>query len=246
MEKTELLKKLQNFIQSGDLTNIELAFVLAKNEQITEQQILHPWEPLIHFLETHYLRFMNIRKLAPIQMLSNIISTTEISSISQFDQKKIKKIPNSIGLMIHLQELDLMNNHLSSLPKSIKNLENLHALHLINNNIKSLPKELKSLSSLEEIDWSFNNIETLPLKLNLPSTIKRLALSSNRLKKIPASLEQYTHLEFLNLSNNLLENAPKSLFKLQHLKKLYLKDNRLSRKEKRKISAKLPNCNIYF
>ena len=246
MQEIELLNRLQEFIKSGDAGNIALAFELGKGQNISAEQLLPPWEPLLKFLEAYYLDFINIRKETPTQILSKIVSTTELSSIVQFDQKTIKKLPESIGLMVNLRELDLGNNHLSTLPKSIKHLEHLGFLNVISNNIKSLPKELKLLSNLDKIFWSSNDIQILPSRLNFPSNLKFLTLDGNRLKKVPPSLGNYADLKFLNLSNNLLETIPKSLFKLDHLKKLHLEENRLSRKEKQKIKKNLPNCTIYF
>lgn len=246
MEETALLNTLQELIQSGASSNVALAFELAQGQGISEEQLLLPWEPLIKFLESNYLHFINIRKERPVQILSKIVSTTELSSITQFDQKRIKKLPESIGWMLNLKEIDLLNNHLSVLPKSFKRLEHLNSLDITNNNIKSLPKEMKSLANLEEISWSTNDIQVLPRKLNFPSNLKVLTLNGNRLRKIPPSLGNYVELKFLNLSNNLLETVPKSLFELTNLKRLYLGENRLSRKAKQKISQYLPNCKVYF
>lgn len=246
MQEIELLNTLQELIKSGDSSNIILAFELAKGQNVSEKDLLLPWEPLIQFLEANYLDFINIRKGTSSQILLQIATTTELSSIVQFDQKTIKKLPESIGQMVNLIEVDLINNHLSTLPKSFKYLPHLRTLNIINNNIKSLPKEIKLLANLEEIFWSSNNIEILPRNLNLPPSLKILTLDGNKLKKIPPSLANYVQLKFLNLSNNLLETIPKSLFKLDNLKKLYLGENRLSLKEQHKIRRQLPNCKVYF
>jgi Leucine-rich repeat (LRR) protein len=246
LEEIELLNKLQELIKSGDESNIELAFELGKGQHISAEQLLPPWEPLIKFLEAHYLDFIKIRNESPTQILSKIVRTTELNSIVQFDQKTIKKLPESIGLMVNLKELDLVNNHLTTLPKSIKNLVHLGSLNIINNNIKFLPKEIKSLSNLDKIFWSSNDIQVLPSRLNFPTTLKFLTLDGNKLKKVPASLGNYVDLKFLNLSNNLLETVPKSFFKLENLKVLHIEENRLSLKAKQKIRAHLPNCRVYF
>jgi Leucine-rich repeat (LRR) protein len=246
LQEIELLNTLQELIQSGAESNIKLAFELGKGQNISEEQLLLPWEPLVSFLEAHYLNFIRIRKECAIKILSKTTQTTELNSVVQFDQKTIKKLPESIGLMINLREIDLVNNHLSTLPKSFKNLVNLNSLNIVHNNIKFLPKEIKTLSNLDEIFWSSNDIQVLPRTLNFPTTLKILTLDGNRLKKVPPSLGNYIHLQFLNLSNNLLETIPKSLFKLEHLKKLHLGENRLSLKEKQKITTCLPNCKVYF
>jgi len=246
LQEIELLNTLQELIKSGEESNINLAFELGKGQNISEEQLLLPWEQIISFLEANYLNFINIRKETGIEMLSQIAQTTELSSIVQFDQKTIKKLPESIGLVINLREIDLVNNHLSTLPKSFKYLANLRTLNIVHNNVKVLPKEVKSLVGLEEIFWSSNDIQILPRALNFPPNLKVLALDGNRLKKMPLSLGNYIHLEFLNLSNNLLETVPKSLFKLENLKKIHLRGNRLSLKEKEKITKYLPNCKVYF
>lgn len=176
MQEIELLNTLQELIKSGDQSNIQLAFELRKGQNISEEQLLLPWESLIRFLETHYIDFMNIRKETSIEILSKITQATTLNSVLQFDQTQINKLPKSIGLMINLKEIGLNNNHLSSLPKSFKDLSNLRYLDIVQNNIKSLPKELKSLTSLEEIYWNSNDIQDLSTALNFPPSLKILTL----------------------------------------------------------------------
>ncbi len=61
----------------------------------------------------------------------------------------ISHLPESIGDLIFLKELDLTHCNLSSLPESIGNLQNLIELELFGNKLKSLPESIKNLNSLK-------------------------------------------------------------------------------------------------
>lgn len=74
----------------------------------------------------------------------------------------ISFIPEEIGELEHLRNLNLNANKLVELPKSLKNLQNLITLEIANNNIKELPKELASISTLKYIDCSNNPISFPP------------------------------------------------------------------------------------
>jgi len=63
----------------------KLAFELEKGQQVSEEQLLLSWEPLLKFLEAQYLDFITIRKEAAIKISSKITQTTALNSVIQFD-----------------------------------------------------------------------------------------------------------------------------------------------------------------
>jgi Leucine-rich repeat (LRR) protein len=97
-------------------------------------------------------------------------------------------LPDSIGNLINLQELDLENNQLSSLPDSIGNLINLQSLDLENNQLSSLPDSIGNLINLHKLDLSSNQFSSLPDSIGNLINLQQLYLSSNKLESLPTSI----------------------------------------------------------
>ena len=85
----------------------------------------------------------------------------------------IKEIPESIGLLINLEYLDLSFSYISTLPCSMKNLINLKSIDLSWNEFTEIPGILKFLDSIETINISHNKLKLVP---NWVNEIKNLII----------------------------------------------------------------------
>ena len=94
---------------------------------------------------------------------------------------KLTELPETIGELTQLEQLDLQYNQLTSLPESLGQLVQLRTLALFNNRLATLPD---SLGQLKELSY--------------------LSLSDNELTDLPPSLIQLEHLININfrLNNN--------------------------------------------
>jgi len=84
--------------------------------------------------------------------------------------ENLTSIPEEIGLLTSLVELDLTDNLLTELPREIGNLSNLKVLKLGANQLTTLPKVLLMLPNLRIIQAENNNInvETREAILSAP------------------------------------------------------------------------------
>ncbi|XP_028785288.1 MDIS1-interacting receptor like kinase 2-like [Neltuma alba] len=119
-------------------------------------------------------------------------------------------IPEEIGMLSNLLQLDLSNNSMLSgrIPSSIGNLNRLQELYIVSCNLSGpIPNEIGKLDSLATIN-----------------------LESNKLYgPIPPSMGNLIGLEELVLSNNkLFGSIPQSIGNLINLQEIYLEDNNLS------------------
>lgn len=80
-------------------------------------------------------------------------------------QESLHDIPDGIGNLTHLEEVDVGGSGIKSIPDSICNLTNLRELTLSSTDITSLPAEIGNLSSLEELDISRTKITELPASI---------------------------------------------------------------------------------
>ncbi|KAA8524852.1 hypothetical protein F0562_011275 [Nyssa sinensis] len=141
------------------------------------------------------------------------------------------KLPNSIGNLSSLSELDLSEcNFSGSLPASLSNLTQLTFLHLTNNSFNGQIPSLASLLQLTSLSLSFNefNQRTLPWIGKLEKLSELYLVDINLYGKIPVSLANLTQLTVLHLySNHLSGQIPSWLMNLTHLTDLQLMENQL-------------------
>ncbi len=100
-----------------------------------------------------------------------------------FSGSKIRKLPEAIGNLSRLEELDLGSNKLEHIPNVLSRLTNLHTLVLSNNQICDL-YFLKGLVQLKYLILSSNQIVDISALKNL-SQLERVDLSHNLIQDIP-------------------------------------------------------------
>ena len=93
--------------------------------------------------------------------LANLFFSNKLN----FNDKKLLKLPESIGQLINLQELSSSGNQITELPESIGQLINLQQLSLSDNQITELPESIGQLSNLQDLWVNDNKITKLPESL---------------------------------------------------------------------------------
>jgi len=130
-----------------------------------------------------------------------------VVNINNLDEVTVLDLPESVGNMPYLENLDLYGHELTgNLPKDISTLKSIKYLKLNNNKIGGLiPDSICDLPELEILWLQENNFEG-----NIPSTIskckklKELQVSDNKLSgELPTKeIEKIPELGIINLSNN--------------------------------------------
>jgi len=117
---------------------------------------------------------------------------------------KFETIPDFVGNLKKLEELNLSGNHLlKELPDSIGNLTNLRILNISRNKLQTIPDSIGNLKKLEKLDLSSNNLlNELPDTIGNLNSLEILNLSDTCLNSLPESMENLTNLENLFLSKH--------------------------------------------
>ena len=137
-------------------------------------------------------------------------------------------VPEWLGDLTDLTELDLSGNQVTSLPDWLGNLTSLTELDLRRNQLNGLPDSLGNLTAVTELDLSGNKVTALPESLGNLTSLTVLRLTGNQLTALPDSLGNLTALTELGLRRNQLTTLPEWLGSLTNLNVLQLGGNQLT------------------
>lgn len=91
----------------------------------------------------------------------------------------VHSLPPEIGLLYHLQSLDLTNNHLQVFPTVLANLKELRELYLSGNELRELSPEIGTLEALERLYVDHNHLRDLPKTMRNLRHLSDIDLSYN-------------------------------------------------------------------
>ncbi|NP_001157685.2 leucine-rich repeat and calponin homology domain-containing protein 1 isoform 3 [Homo sapiens] len=100
---------------------------------------------------------------------------------------KLGSLPEEIGQLKQLMELDVSCNEITALPQQIGQLKSLRELNVRRNYLKVLPQELVDLS-LVKFDFSCNKVLVIPICFREMKQLQVLLLENNPLQSPPAQI----------------------------------------------------------
>ncbi|KAL2522150.1 Plant intracellular Ras-group-related LRR protein 4 [Forsythia ovata] len=142
-------------------------------------------------------------------------------------ENRILVLPDTIGRLSSLEMLDLHGNKLSELPESIGDLLNLVHLDLSGNQLKTLPPTIGKLVRLQDLDLSSNGIMVLPETIGSLVSLKKLNVETNDIEEIPHTIGQCTSLKELRAEYNRLKALPEAVGKIGSLEVLAVRYNNI-------------------
>ncbi|XP_072301395.1 leucine-rich repeat and calponin homology domain-containing protein 1 [Eucyclogobius newberryi] len=127
---------------------------------------------------------------------------------------KLVNLPEAIGQLHALMELDVSCNEITALPRHIRRLKSLRELNVRRNLLCVLPDVLCELP-LVKLDFSCNKVSTIPVSYRKMRQLQSLNLENNPLQSPPAQicLKGKVHIfKYLSLEACHSEKMPDSLF----------------------------------
>uniref|UniRef100_M1CXX9 Bacterial spot disease resistance protein 4 n=1 Tax=Solanum tuberosum TaxID=4113 RepID=M1CXX9_SOLTU len=110
-------------------------------------------------------------------------------------------LPEDIGCLSSLKELNLCGNNFEYLPRRIAQLSALRSLYLLNcTRLKELPG-LMGMQYLDTLDLSYCNLIDGGFFKDIVSSLKKLHLCGNNFEYLPRSIVRLGSLRFLDLSD---------------------------------------------
>ncbi|XP_068079730.1 leucine-rich repeat and calponin homology domain-containing protein 1 isoform X6 [Danio rerio] len=100
---------------------------------------------------------------------------------------KLNALPESIGQLTNLMELDVSCNEITALPRQIVQLKSLRELNVHRNLLCVLPEDLADLP-LVKFDFCCNKVSTIPVCYRKMTQLQSLQLENNPLQSPPAQI----------------------------------------------------------
>ncbi|XP_026196367.1 DISP complex protein LRCH3 isoform X3 [Anabas testudineus] len=100
---------------------------------------------------------------------------------------KLVSLPEELGQLRHLTELDVSCNEIQTLPSQVGQLEALRDLNIRRNHLVRLPPELAELP-LVRLDFSCNKVTSIPICYRRLTQLQTIVLDNNPLQTPPAQI----------------------------------------------------------
>ena len=172
----------------------------------------------------------------------------ELSKLEELNLERmnLKGLPNSIGKLKELRRIIVKGSSLWDLPDSFGNLAKLEYLNLDYNDITELPDSICDLKKLSRFNINYNSLTNLPKDIGNLKNLKNLNISGNRLESIPESIGGLSSLARFNLKNNNLQSLPKEIINLPESTVVLVNDNPLETPPLEIASRGLESIRTYF
>ncbi|XP_078088348.1 leucine-rich repeat and calponin homology domain-containing protein 1 isoform X3 [Mustelus asterias] len=157
---------------------------------------------LCHFVSLEMLNlYHNCIKVIP----DSIINLQTLTNLN-LSRNQLSTLPLCL-CTLPLKVLIASNNKLVSLPEDIGQLKFLMELDVSCNEITALPQQMGQLQSLRELNIRRNYLQILPEELaDLP--LVKLNFSCNKVVSIPICYRNMRHLQIIEMDNNPLQSPP--------------------------------------
>eukprot|EP00948_MAST-09A_sp_MAST-9A-sp1_P003474 g3474.t1 len=180
---------------------------------------------------------------------SRLVTDLKNLQVLSLSNNNLDHLPENIGDLVHLKELNLLKNKLVDLPDSICNLKDLVILEISNNRLRNLPERIGNLQKLPRLTvesnelcelpdslcelkcralrLAHNHLQSLPEGICESKTLEQLCIDNNELQELPFDIGNVETLHTITACNNHIHQIPQSLITLPNIKRLWLDWNRI-------------------
>ncbi|XP_075993069.1 DISP complex protein LRCH3 [Genypterus blacodes] len=136
-------------------------------------------------LNLQALTYLNISR-NQLSVLPLVVCSLPLKVLIACNNKLIS-LPEEVGQLRHLTELDISCNEIQALPSQVGQLEALRDLNVRRNHLARLPTELADLP-LVRLDFSCNKVTCIPVCYRQLTQLQTIILDNNPLQTPPAQI----------------------------------------------------------
>lgn len=215
--------QILNVDQSPSLGDIRLPNL----PDLTELHISRSGKSIQSFHSVPNLRTLTIANTPFVSIDSSIGSLRHLTKLSLSLNFMLAELPDEIGDLRSLENLEISYTAISEFPKSLSRLSALKVLRLSGNELQSVPDFVHRLHALTEINLAENNIRVIPDTFSALSRLEKLNVEDNpRLEHIPPFLlrvAEYDKPAYSQTRSKLKRQTQKSVFAKQRALRLIRK-----------------------
>jgi Leucine-rich repeat (LRR) protein len=136
-------------------------------------------------------------------------------------------LPDSIGDLNHLIELNINGCTNQKYPKSFKNLKSLQKIYISRSRLQSIDGWIGHLKNLEVLILSTENLEYIPPTISNLQNLRELQLFDAKIEHLPSELGKLKNLSTFIFSRNLIREPLKNPLKIlpDFISKLFKLEN---------------------
>ncbi len=157
---------------------------------------------------------------------SEVMHLTQLQSL-EMSEAGLNSIPESVGDLHHLEELDLSGNDFAEFPKVVLQLSKLRSLAFGKIGSSAQPQKLYPMWHLQRLTLGCGFSEWPEGWCDLPRLMV-LCLKGGDLERLPTAFKRIGQLGSLDLTDNKIAEFPEALLAMPHLMKLELHNNQLT------------------
>ncbi|XP_077396414.1 DISP complex protein LRCH3 isoform X2 [Festucalex cinctus] len=138
-----------------------------------------------HMINLQALTYLNLSR-NQLSALPVVLCSLPLKVLIACNNKLVA-LPQEVGQLRHLTELDVSCNEIRTLPSQVGQLEALRDLNIRRNHLVALPPELAELP-LVRLDFSCNKVTSIPLCYTRLAQLHTMVLDNNPLHTPPAQI----------------------------------------------------------
>ncbi|KAH0504424.1 Leucine-rich repeat and calponin homology domain-containing protein 3 [Microtus ochrogaster] len=178
------------FIASAHLSRNRLSEIPMEACHFVSLESLNLYQNCIRYIPEAIL---NLQALTFLNISRNQLSTLPVHlcnlplKVLIASNNKLVSLPEEIGHLRHLTELDVSCNEIQTVPSQIGNLEALRDFNVRRNHLVRLPEELAEVP-LIRLDFSCNKVTAIPVCYRNLRHLQVITLENNPLQSPPAQI----------------------------------------------------------
>ena len=145
------------------------------------------------------------------------------------------KIPNEIGDLRGLKKLVIENMVFDVLPETIGQLTNLLEIDLNGTTITQLPNSIGNFTELRKFYLRSSKCQTIPDSVGKWRNVQEVLIHSSETSLLPPTIRNWVNVEIVQLRNCKFEEIPLGICGWRNIQRLWLHTNPLMRREDGKL-----------